>query len=126
MPWPEPGITAPTDGPYVAAVVNQDDLRVRPRPPNESQPKPETKPSGPGAGRYGRVTLPRIVQWFKTMTTNEYVQGVNERGWAPFDRRLWQRSYYDHVIRDEDELRRVRQYILANPTTWAEDWLGSA
>ena len=55
------------------------------------------------------------------MTTNEYVQGVNERGWAPFDRRLWQRTYYDHVIRDEDELRHVRQYILANPTKWAED-----
>ena len=53
------------------------------------------------------------------MTTNEYIQGVNERGWAPFDRRLWQRTYYDHVIRDEDELRRVRQYILANPTKWA-------
>ena len=55
------------------------------------------------------------------MTTNEYVQGVNRRGWSPFDRRLWQRSYYDHVIRDEDELRRVRQCILANPTKWAED-----
>jgi putative transposase len=34
---------------------------------------------------------------------------------------VWQRNYYEHVIRDEDELRRARQYILQNPLRWALD-----
>ena len=32
-----------------------------------------------------------------------------------FHRRLWQRSFYEHVIRDEDSLNRIRQYIIDNP-----------
>jgi len=34
---------------------------------------------------------------------------------------LWQRSFYDHVIRDEDDLLRIRQYIETNPAKWEED-----
>jgi REP element-mobilizing transposase RayT len=34
---------------------------------------------------------------------------------------LWQRNYYDHIIRDEDNLNSIRQYILDNPARWAED-----
>jgi len=35
--------------------------------------------------------------------------------------KLWQRNYYEHVIRDEGDLNRVRQYIMDNPARWAED-----
>ena len=34
---------------------------------------------------------------------------------------LWQRNYYEHVIRGEDDLNDIRQYILDNPARWAED-----
>ncbi len=34
---------------------------------------------------------------------------------------VWQRNYYDHVIRDEADLNRVRQYIIDNPAKWSED-----
>jgi REP element-mobilizing transposase RayT len=34
---------------------------------------------------------------------------------------LWQRNYYEHIIRDEDDLNRIRHYILENPLRWAED-----
>jgi putative transposase len=34
---------------------------------------------------------------------------------------IWQRSYYDHVIRDEKDLKRTREYIDANPIRWALD-----
>ncbi len=67
------------------------------------------------------MTLGRIVQWFKTMTTNVYVRGVHERGWQPFDGRLWQRNYYEHIIRDGDELDRIRDYIVNNPRSWKDD-----
>ena len=34
---------------------------------------------------------------------------------------VWQRNYYDHVIRDDADLNRIRQYILDNPAKWSED-----
>jgi len=55
------------------------------------------------------------------MTTNEYLRGVKTSGWAPFQGRLWQRNYYEHVIRDEESLNRIREYILNNPAQWAFD-----
>lgn len=36
---------------------------------------------------------------------------------------FWQKSYYDHVIRDEKDLHRVREYILKNPANWEIDRL---
>jgi len=35
--------------------------------------------------------------------------------------RLWQRGYYDHVVRDEDDLERIREYIEVNPVRWVLD-----
>ncbi|MDD5043405.1 MAG: hypothetical protein PHD51_01915 [Patescibacteria group bacterium] len=66
-----------------------------------------------------------IVKWFKTMTTNEYIKNVKQGGWPPFDRRLWQRNYWEHVIRTEKSLNNIREYILSNPENWsgeAEDF----
>ena len=34
---------------------------------------------------------------------------------------LWQRSYYDHILRNEADYLRARQYISDNPACWAED-----
>lgn len=34
---------------------------------------------------------------------------------------VWQRNYYEHIIRNEDELIRTSEYILNNPAHWAED-----
>ena len=62
-----------------------------------------------------------MVQWFKTMTTNEYMRGIKTFGWTPFRGRLWQRNYYEHIVRDEVSLNRIRQYILDNPARWEFD-----
>jgi len=74
-------------------------------------PLPDTAGSKPAR----RATLPRVVQWFKTMTTNEYIRGVKQHGWPAFDGRLWQRNYHEHIIRDDAELSRIRRYIVSNP-----------
>ena len=74
------------------------------------------RPRGTSPGSIGR-----IIQAFKSMTTHEYVLGVRHRGWPPFFNRLWQRNYYEHVVRDEDELSRLREYISNNPVKWPED-----
>ncbi len=74
-----------------------------------------------GISPEGRFTLGDVVDWFKTMTTNSYIRGVREQRWQPFSGRLWQRNYYEHVIRDEDDLTRIRQYVLENPMRWTDD-----
>jgi hypothetical protein len=33
----------------------------------------------------------------------------------------WQRNYYEHIVRDEDSLNRIREYILTNPLRWDLD-----
>ena len=66
-------------------------------------------------------TLGTIVQWFKTMTTNDYIKAVRTKTARPFPDRLWQRNYYEHIIRDETDLNGVRHYIIDNPAKWEED-----
>lgn len=59
-----------------------------------------------------------LVQWFKTMSTNEYIRGVKQYAWPPFVGKLWQRNYWEHIIRNEIELTRIREYIRNNPKKW--------
>jgi putative transposase len=73
------------------------------------------------SGAHTGAPLPEIVQWFKTMTTNEYIRGVKSCAWTPFIGKLWQRNYYDHIVHDEAALSRIEQYILDNPRRWAMD-----
>jgi len=61
------------------------------------------------------------MDWFKTMTTNEYIRGVKNFGWIPFHGKLWQRNYHEHIIRDEKSLLTIRQYIQNNPREWEID-----
>ncbi len=67
------------------------------------------------------MSLPDVVHRFKTMTTKRYVDGVKTAGWTPFPSRLWQRNYYEHIIRDDESLNRIREYIVNNPMQWALD-----
>ncbi len=63
-------------------------------------------------------SLSRIIQWFKTMTTNDYINQVKINEWKRFEGKLWQRNYYEHIIRNEQELYRIRKYITNNPINW--------
>jgi len=62
-----------------------------------------------------------IVGAFKSLTTGLYIHGVKQLGWPPFRGRLWQRNYHEHIIRDDESLQRIRQYIVDNPACWASD-----
>jgi putative transposase len=93
------------------------DLRVGPA----SEGRGGNTTEGAHIGAPLPVSLPRIVQWFKTMTTNEYIRGVKQLGWTGFPGRLWQRNYYEHAIRTQESLDRIRRYILENPANWEFD-----
>jgi putative transposase len=77
--------------------------------------------SGQPRGVAPTISLPDVVHRFKSLTTARYRRGVHNNGWPPFPGRLWQRNYYEHVIRNEEDLSRVRQYIAENPAQWDQD-----
>ena len=58
---------------------------------------------------------------FKSITTVEYIRGVKNLGWQTFNGKLWQRDYYEHIIRDERAYENISNYIINNPTKWAAD-----
>lgn len=70
--------------------------------------------------------LSQMIQWFKTMTTNEYIRGVKQLGWKPFNGKVWQRDYYEHIIRNPSAADRIARYIESNPARWNEDKENSA
>lgn len=73
----------------------------------------------PTTGTFGRPvagSLPTIIGAFKSASTKR----INEMRGTP-GAPLWQRNYFEHVIRNEAELNQVREYIVANPARWAED-----
>jgi hypothetical protein len=74
----------------------------------------------PRMGPYRQAYQPQSNR-FKTMTTNEYIRGVKTGAWPPFNPRLWQRNYYEHVIRNKESLNHIRQCILDNPARWEFD-----
>jgi REP element-mobilizing transposase RayT len=95
------------------------------QPPVGADPRvcPHQQPQGTGQpqGVAPTLALPDVVHRFKTMTTKRYADGVKQLGWEPFRGRLWQRNYYEHIIRDEKSLNRIREYIVTNPMRWAID-----
>ncbi len=66
-------------------------------------------------------TLGDMIGWFKTMSTNEYIRGVKQFGWKPFHKKVLQRNYYEHIVRNERELNSIREYIENNPANWEMD-----
>ena len=85
------------------------------------EPDVETSESSVGATLHGCNSFPEgsnvssVIDWFKTMTPNEYIRMVMEGILPRFNRRVWQRGYYDHVIRNRDDLLECRKYIKQNP-----------
>ena len=64
-------------------------------------------------GKSTRNSIPTIVKLFKSTVTRQINQLRNTPGFP-----VWQRNYFDHVIRNEQELYRIRQYIRNNPVNW--------
>jgi len=73
------------------------------------------------AGTRPAPTLGGIIGAFKSITTNEYIRNVKNNNWQSFNERLWQRNYYEHIIRNDKSLHKIQEYIVNNPSTWEKD-----
>jgi len=79
-----------------------------------------------GKPQYGQPqgiapTVGNIIGAFKSLVTNEYIRNVKQNNWQRFNRKLWQRNYYEHIIRDEKSYLIIAEYIQTNPLKWQND-----
>jgi REP element-mobilizing transposase RayT len=61
-------------------------------------------------------TIGSVIRGWKSAVTTKIKKFTGNR-----NMRVWQRNYYEHVIRNEQDLSDTRQYILTNPARWAMD-----
>ncbi|NOX87354.1 MAG: hypothetical protein GXO86_15585 [Chlorobi bacterium] len=105
-------------------------LRGRPfrgRPEYDGHPEKNAhskSPYGPENKKFN-ASIFDMMDWFKTMTTNEYIRGVKTKNWPRFEKRLWQLRYWDRIIRDENGYKRISNYIINNPENWETDKLNN-
>ena len=65
--------------------------------------------------------IPEVMRQFKAKTSRLYHKKMETDGWTKFDTRLWQRSYYDVIIRNRRMFEFVNNYISVNPERWMHD-----
>ena len=78
-------------------------------------------PSSPSAAGQetvpmGRPSLPQVVAYFKYQTTKA-INGIRNSPGC----RVWQRGYYDHIVRNERDLALTREYVVNNPAQGEQD-----
>lgn len=73
----------------------------------------EPAPTGNSVKNHG---LPEIIRQLKTFSSKKINEMRKIKG-IP----VWQRNYYEHIIRNENELFRIRNYIINNPINWEYD-----
>ena len=60
--------------------------------------------------------IPTIIRSFKSSVTQQH-----QNLYRDYSTKIWQRNYYDHIIRGESDLENIHDYILDNPRKWTED-----
>ena len=90
------------------AIPSDEPTQLRKQPSGNASP---LRPCGVVPGSLGA-----IVGNFKSVTARR-VNRIRKTPGAP----VWQRNYYEHIVRSEDELRRIREYIRLNPLKWELD-----
>lgn len=66
-------------------------------------------------------TISEVMQSFKRYSTTEYTKLVRQGVLPPFDKKIWQRSFHDHIIRNEKDFQAIYKYIDENPVNWEND-----
>ena len=65
--------------------------------------------------------IPEVMRQFKAITSRLYHKRMATDGWKGYDIRLWQRSYYDIIIKNERMFDFINEYIATNPERWTHD-----
>ena len=65
-------------------------------------------------------TISNIVGSFKSKTSVEYLRYINNKNLNVCGQ-IWQRSFHDHIIRNDKSLNAIKNYIETNPKNWEND-----
>jgi REP element-mobilizing transposase RayT len=65
-------------------------------------------------------TLGAVIQTFKSICATDYLKQIRKYHLQEIAR-FWQKNYYERIIRNDDELSRMREYISQNPMHWNKD-----
>lgn len=84
----------------------------------ESLTKNPYKPAPTPQKRHG---LPEIIRSLKTRSATRINQLRSTKG-----NPVWQRGYYEHIVRNQQALSNIRRYIINNPSKWQKDKLNSS
>ncbi len=89
--------------------------------PNNEMSVGDEKGQPQGIAPTNTKTVGDIAGAFQSIVTVEYIRGVKQLGWQPFNGKLWQRNYWEHIIRDKQSYQRISEYIINNPKNWKDD-----
>ncbi len=87
---------------------------LRPAPTTDAPTDTPTKDLDAKRAGFRRHGLSKVVRGFKSFSGRR----VNELRGTP-GVAVWQRGYFEHVVRNEEDLNRIRQYIVENPLRWS-------
>ena len=121
-------IQAPLVGDHENTVANNNVVQNNNRATTRVAPTDITGDNNGAATRAAPTTINTInktigdmMDAFKSITTVEYIRGVKNSGWPPFNAKIWQRSYHDHIIRNQQSYVNISEYIINNPMKWKDD-----
>ncbi len=66
-------------------------------------------------------TVGNVMGSFKSLSTNDYIRNIKQNNWQPFEKKLWQRNYYEHIIRNDESYYKISEYVQTNPLKWQND-----
>ena len=81
----------------------------------------EKAPTMEQFGKPTSNTIPTIIRGFKAAVTKQINTIQINAGVYNMPERIWQKNYYEHIIRNEISLNKIREYIMSNPLNWKED-----
>ena len=96
----------------VSTTDTQPNMNTQPQ--SNTQPQPNTQPQS-STTKHGIFEFVRALKTFSSRRMNELDNTAGKS--------RWQSRFHDHIIRDEEELHRIQQYIFNNPSTWEKDSL---
>lgn len=102
--------TVPTTAPTIPTTAIESE---------DTEHRVPTEHRAPTVERFGKPTsnsIPTIIRSFKATTTKQINTIRKLPGFA-----VWQRNYYEHIIRNEKDLKNITQYIKNNPNNWDKD-----
>lgn len=72
--------------------------------------------------QFGNIgLLSQAIRWFKTISTNEYINLIKQNKEERFLKRIWQPRFHDRIIRNEKEYFAIKQYIKDNLKNWGKE-----